>query len=400
MNGSSGGKPVGSRRILVRGVNWLGDAVMTTPALQRLREARPDDSITLLTNEKLAELWQGHSAIDRLISFSKAETVFGVARRVRAERFDVALILPNSFRSALETFLARIPVRIGYSRNARALLLTKRIRARPGELLMRKRSAAEVQRLIRERPDVDSVAEVDPVHSNSGCAHHHIHNYLHLAQALGGRSDPLPPHIEVRSDEAQAFMDKFGLAQHRKLQIPIFGLNPGAEYGPAKRWPAERFIAAASEIQRLTGCCWLVFGGAGDVPVASAITTAVLSQSPRGMKGSTVPQVLNLAGKTTLRELCAGLSVCSVVLTNDSGPMHLAAAVGARVVALFGSTSPVLTAPGLGDPQHILIRAGVPCSPCFRRTCPIDLRCLTAISTQHVVDAFIKLGARSKSELR
>src|SRR5207247_2753809 len=135
---------------------------------------------------------------------------------------------------------------------------------------------------------------------------HHIHNYLHLGQALGAVSDPFPPHVAVQSDEVNSFMEKFGLAEHRKSGIPIFGLNPGAEYGPTKRWPAERFIAAAAELQRLTGCCWLIFGGAGDVPVSAAITSGILAQRPESSK---VPLALNLAGKTTLRELCAGLSV-------------------------------------------------------------------------------------------
>ena len=393
MSGSAPGTTVVPAKILVRGVNWLGDAVMTTPALQRLREARPADSITMLTSEKLAELWQGHPAIDRVISFCKADTVPGVARRLRAEHFDVCLILPNSFRSALEVFLARIPVRIGYARNARGFLLTQRIRPRPGERPMRKRSASEVRLLIRERTSSDTAA-TDSVLPNGG-GPHHIYNYLHLAQTLGAVNEPLAPQVAVKPAEAERFVEKFGLAEHRKLGIPLFGLNPGAEYGPAKRWPPERFIAAAAEIQRLTGCCWLIFGGAGDVPVASAIASALSAESAKNRQPSKLSLVLNLAGKTTLRELCSGLSLCSVVLTNDSGPMHLAAAVGSRVVALFGSTSPQLTAPGIrGDPRHTIIRVDVPCSPCFRRTCPIDLRCLTRISEQDAINAVLRVAPR------
>lgn len=393
MSGSASDKAVAPAKILVRGVNWLGDAVMTIPALQRLREARPGDSITLLTSEKLADLWQGHPAIDRVISFSGGESVFEVARQVRQKQFDIALILPNSFRSGLEVFLARVPVRIGYARNARGFLLTKRISPRPGEERMRKRSVSEIRRLIRENSDCESDAEGGSVLPNSGSAHH-IHNYLHLAHALGAVNEPLPPNVAVRAGEADAFLEKFGLAPQRKLGIPIFGLNPGAEYGPTKRWPPERFVAAAAQIQRLTGCCCLIFGGAEDVTVASMIET-MLDESSKGVKSSRVGQVLNLAGKTTLRELCAGLSVCSVVLTNDSGPMHLAAAVGARVVAVFGSTSPALTAPGLpGISGNTIMRVGVPCSPCFRPTCPIDLRCLTRISEQEAIDAVLRVAAR------
>src|SRR5256885_1306945 len=245
MSESAPGIPVGPAKILVRGVNWLGDAVMTIPALQRLREARPRDSITLLTNEKLADLWQGHSAIDRVIPFEKSESVFQVARQLRNESFDIALILPNSFRSALEAFLARVPVRIGYARNARGFFLTKRISARPGEKPTRKRSASEVRRLIRESNSV-SPSEADPVLPNSNNSHH-LYNYLHLVQAMGAVSDPLPPHVAVNAAEVNGFVEKFRVSEHRKLGTPLFGLNPGAEYGPAKRWPAERFIGAAAE---------------------------------------------------------------------------------------------------------------------------------------------------------
>jgi len=371
---------------------------MTTPALLRLREARPGDSITLLTSEKLADLWQGHPAIDRVMSFSKADNVFGIARRLRAERFDVAVIFPNSLRSALEMFLARIPVRIGYGANARSFLLTQRIARRVGEQPMRKRSVAEIQRLIRDATQPSDIAQSrSPLSESVPEPAHHLHNYLHLTQTLGAKSEPLPPQISVRAGEGNAFLEKFGLAQHQKAVVPLFGLNPGAEYGPAKRWPAERFIAAAAEVQRISGCCWLIFGGAGDLSVASTIATGLAAESAKNPQPSKLASVFNLAGKTTLRELCAGLNLCTVVLTNDSGPMHLAAAVGARVVGLFGSTSPALTAPGMpGDPRHVLIRAGVPCSPCFRRTCPIDLRCLTGIPVREVVGAIIKTAAQPR----
>ncbi len=265
---------------------------------------------------------------------------------------------------------------------------------------MLKHSDSEVRRLVRQASNAHNLAKANAALPNSGNAHH-LHNYLHLAQALGAISEPLPPHVPVHPGEAKAFLEKFGLGEYRHRGIPFLGLSPGAEYGPAKRWPAERFIAAAAEIQRLTGCCWLIFGGAGDAPVASRITTGLTAESARNPQAPKLPLVSNLAGKTTLRELCVGLSVCSVVLTNDSGPMHLAAAVGSRVVALFGSTSPGLTAPGMpGDVQHTVLRMGVPCSPCFRRTCPIDLRCLTGIQAQEVVDAVAKVAARPPSQAR
>ena len=157
----------------------------------------------------------------------------------------------------------------------------------------------------------------------------------------------------------------------------LLGLNPGAEYGPAKRWPAGSFAAVTHEVsRRMPDCLWLAFGGPGDRALCDDIAR---------LAGD---RVLNLAGRTSLRELMALLKLCRVVLTNDSGPMHVAAALGTPVVVPFGSTSPALTGPGLpGDPSHQLLTAAVPCSPCFRRTCPIDFRCMTGIGPERVVEA-------------
>jgi heptosyltransferase-2 len=381
---ANSGKPV---KILVRGVNWLGDAVMTTPALQRLREARPDDSITLLTDEKIGDLFAGHPAVDRVICFSKRDSLLQVARKLRQERFDLALVFPNSLRSALETFLARIPTRIGYTRNGRGLFLTQRVQPRADEHAMRKRSDAEIRRLIT---GPKTAGEAPSISANV----HHIHNYLHLTQALGARPEALPPRIAVQHAEIEAVLTKFDLEQYRRRKIPFFGLNPGAEYGSAKRWPVERFIAAAVDIQKLTGCCWLIFGGPGDQDLAATMERGI-AQTRAELATKPAPgEVVNLAGKTSLRDLCAALSLCSVVLTNDTGPMHLAAAVGVPVVVPFGSTSPELTAPGLpGDPRHSILRAGAPCSPCFRRTCPIDLRCLKGIQAEEVAKAVVAAAA-------
>ena len=131
-----------AQRILVRGVNWLGDAVMSTPALLRLRQARPQAHITLLTLDKLADLWRHHPAIDTVITFTRNDAVWQVARRLRSEQFHWAVVLPNSWRSALEVWLARIPQRLGYAGQGRATLLTQAIKPRPGAVRMRKRSAS------------------------------------------------------------------------------------------------------------------------------------------------------------------------------------------------------------------------------------------------------------------
>ena len=401
-------------RIFVRGTNWLGDAIMTTPALLRLREKFPDAHVALLTPEKLGDLWTGHPAINETITFAPGESVFSVGRKLRQRarkgprieplnlplasrlasddsrppavpssfpspilmgegkeeaKFDLALVFPNSPRSAIETWLADIPRRIGYARPWRNFFLTQAIPPRAEAVKMRKPSVAEINQLISRTPDA---------RPRTPASAHQIHEYLQLVAALGANPQPLPPQLFIAPDEIDAARKKFGLAG---TTGPIFGLNPGAEYGPAKRWPVGHFIAAAREIQKRTNCVWILFGGTNDTQIAGQIEPAIRHSSF---------VIRNLCGQTSLRGLMALLKSCRVLLTNDSGPMHVAAALGTPVVVPFGSTSPELTGPGLpGDARHRLLKPDAPCAPCFRRECPIDFRCLNGIPVEHVVDAVL-----------
>jgi len=367
-------KAKAGQRILVRSTNWLGDAVMTTPALLRLRDKFPDAHIALLTPEKLRELWLQHPAVNETIPFAPGENVFSVGKRLRAGRFDLALVLPNSPRSALEPWLAGIPRRIGYSRPWRDWLLTLCIDPRADEVKMHKRSVDEIKKLVA----ADVNRRTDRVFTSASARTHQIHEYLNLVAALGSSPEPLPPQLVITPKEVDAVTEKFGL---ENLVRPILGLSPGAEYGPAKRWPVDKFIAAAAEIQRRTNCTWLVFGGPADKALADRIESTIPSPPSA---------VLDLAGKTSLRELMALLKFCQVLLTNDTGPMHVAAALGTPVVVPFGSTSPELTGPGLpGDTLHWLLQSNPPCSPCFLRECPIDFRCLNDIPVRQVVEAVL-----------
>ena len=155
----------------------------------------------------------------------------------------------------------------------------------------------------------------------------------------------------------------------------------------------DRFTEAAIQIQRQTNCRWLVFGLKNESAVASRIADAIqrAAEAHFGPQHPAIPHALSLAGRTTLGELCAALKFCRALLTNDSGPMHVAAALGTPVIVPFGSTSPELTGPGLpGDTRHRCLRANVPCSPCFLRECPIDFRCMTGLSVEKVVAAFLE----------
>jgi heptosyltransferase-2 len=383
-------------RILVRGVNWLGDAVMATPALLRLREKFPEAHIAVLTPEKLNDLWRHHPVVNETIAFKAGEGVFAVAKKLRRwgetpgepglasqnaataaredarpTRFDLALVLPNSPRSAIEVFLAGIPQRIGYARPWRNFFLTQAVAARADAVKMHKRSVAEIKRLIAENSEFRIQNPEIPK------AAHQIYEYLNLAAALGANPEPLAPQLFVTLEEIEATKKKFGLD---KISNPIFGLNPGAEYGPAKRWPVERFISAAKEIQQKTNCVWILFGGKNDWAITNQIESAILN-----------PQcaVYNLAGKTSLRELMSLLKLCRVLLTNDTGPMHVADALEVPVVGIFGSTSPELTGPIFSSNAKIL-KSDAPCSPCFLRECPIDFRCMNGIGVARVVEAVLR----------
>jgi heptosyltransferase-2 len=351
----------------VRGVNWLGDAVMSIPALVRLREALSGTEITLLTAEKLQDLWQGHPSIDRVIPFSKQQGVGHVSSALREGKYDTALVLPNSFRSAFEAWLAGVPVRVGYGRR---FLLTHSISPSREHVSMRKRSDTEIRRLVEKSPE-------RPRDTFPATAHH-LHQYLRLVSFFGASEEPSRPTLPVSEPERSGFRQEFGIADDRL----IIGLNPGAEYGPAKRWPAEQFVAAARHVSKQVKAQWLLFGGAPDLPTAQQIERGLLESGAL---------VINVAGRTTLRELMAGLSLCKAVLTNDTGPMHLAAAVGTRVVVPFGSTSPELTGPGLpGDTRHRLLLGKAPCAPCFLRVCPVDFRCMNGITAELVAQALME----------
>ncbi len=251
-------------------------------------------------------------------------------------------------------------------------MLTKAVRPRPGSVMIRPRAVSEIKQAIRENRRVPAVW-------GDGC--HHMFDYLELAAEIGAKPEPVAPKIHLTETEWE---------QARKLltePAPAagwLGLNPGAEYGPAKRWPTERFVETALEVHRHTGCGCLIYGGPQDVALASEIEA--------GIRRGSGAAVENLAGKTSLRQFCAALTLCRVLVTNDTGPMHIAAAAGTKVVALFGSTAPELTGPGLPESGgSVVIKSEAVCSPCFRRECPVDLRCLKGIPVSAVVDAVLRM---------
>jgi heptosyltransferase-2 len=251
---------------------------------------------------------------------------------------------------------------------------------------MRKRSVREIRQLSAHcRLEVAQGDKFGP-------AAHQIHEYLALIAALGGDPSPVTPNLVATPDEAKAVEEKFHLAGLTRNGRPLIGLNPGAEYGPAKRWPIERFAAAARTIHARTNAAFLIFGGRNDIPLAASLEAVLKTQSQGAPNESFLTQ--NVSGQTTLRELMALMTHCNLLLTNDTGPMHVAAALGTPVLALFGSTAPELTGPGLPDETaHHLLRGQSPCAPCFRRSCPVDFRCMTGISVDQVVQEVVQMLA-------
>ncbi|HEX4201777.1 MAG TPA: lipopolysaccharide heptosyltransferase II, partial [Chthoniobacterales bacterium] len=306
-------------RMVIRSSNWLGDAVMSVEAVRRIKRGRPDAEVAILTKRNLVEFWQSIPEVDTVIPIEPKEGVLAVANKLRG-KFDVSILFPNSPRSGVEAWLAKIPRRVGYRRPWRDFFLNQFI---------------------------PEPAAPQPVT-------HHAKTYLRIAERIGADiSEPLPPAAVSRPEPL------------------TFGLCPGAEYGPAKRWP--HFGEAARTLSERHGIRWLIFGTAKERSLGAQIASEL------GASG------VNLVGQTTLSQLMSELGRCRALLTNDTGTMHLATHLGVPTVALFGSTEPALTGPmGAG---HTIIRHHVECSPCFLRECPIDFRCMNRISVSEVVDA-------------
>lgn len=396
-------------RIIIRGVKWLGDAIMTMPALCRLREAFPDAHIAILSPPKLEELYQCQPVINAVLTANSSESLLALSSRLRADHYDTALIFTHSGRTALPFLLAGISRRVGYGERGRAWMLTDAIQP-DFAIKIHRRPVEEIKRLTRvdaaasvilhtpdtaHPPNMPTGFRLPPPFSKPPRPHiHHIHHYLRLAAVVGANPAPSAPRLTVSQEDVEAVMQRFGLPTHDPRH-PLIGLNPGAEYGLAKRWPEERFVGTARLVQERFPCRWVVMGGKADTELAARIASGI-------QNGNTSAQqtVWNIAGQTSLRELCAALRVCDMMLSNDTGPAHVAAAVGTPVVVPFGSTSPEITGPGLpGDARHRLLQSTAPCAPCFHRICPIDFRCMNGIPATQVADALTSVYEQQSKDL-
>lgn len=333
-----------ANNILIRGVNWIGDAVMSIPAVKAIKKAFPDSKISLLVKPSIAPIFEMNPYIDEIILYEdKFKGFIGklrLAKKLKKWQFSKAILFQNAFDAALIAFLAGIPERVGYSRDGRGFLLTKPVSF-----------------------------------NNDDRKFHHIDYYLNLLKYAKAQTENSPPCIYLSIDERLSARNALS-----SLKVPILGINPGATYGSAKRWLPERFAEVASWFMSETNGGVVIFGGLSEVKMSEEIYKKLKNKGSGKLE---TEKIINLAGTISVRELIALISECDVFVTNDSGPMHIAYAVGTPLVAIFGSTSPVLTGPVGGG--NVVIKANTSCSPCFNRTCKNnDMRCMYAISSDDV----------------
>lgn len=337
-------KPI--ERIVVRGTNWVGDAVMTIPALRQLRRLFPDAHITLATRAWAEGLFADSDFLDDL-QVHEGSGLRSVVQQVgqwRKRNFDLAILLPNSLETALVASLARVPLRIGYATDGRQALLTHPLalpewRETKHEVFYYLKIVAELEWLIKHQ---QSFLETQPDGS------------LEVSEA--------------RKSRARDSLCARGVVEDK----PLVAICPGSINSRAKRWPTERYAALADRLINELGAQVLLVGSNAEAEVSLEVSNQMRNQP------------LTLTGQTDLAELVATLSLVDLLVTNDTGPAHIASALGRPTLVIFGPTNPLTTRPF--SPFGEIVREPPDCAPCMLRDCPIDHRCMTAITPDDVFE--------------
>ncbi len=328
--------------IIVRMPNWIGDAVMATPVLADLKAHWKDTKITAMCQNPIGNVLLHNPHVDDIYNFSRPNGWIhrlhrmDIVESLQEGKYDMGILLTNSFSSAWWFMRGKVGYRVGFADGLRSLLLDEAV----------------------------------PYPKNKETQHQVI-TYKMLLEPLGIPVSSTAPKVYVSPKEMQdahEFLKLLGIDPEKNI---VVGINPGAAYGSAKCWPPERFEGITRKLLENPDVYVLYFGDAGGASLINDIC--------KGMP----ERVINLAGRTTIRELIALINCCTIFLTNDSGPMHIAAALGVRLLALFGSTNEVKTGP---YPQGKVIHKHVECSPCYKRVCPIDFRCMKRIHVDEVYD--------------
>lgn len=328
-------------KILVRATNWIGDAVMSLPALRAVRGRFPEAQLTVLAKPWVAALYEGEPSIDRVIPLAGAPGArdwalkWKLIHQLRGERFDLAILFPNSFESAAIVSLAGVKRIVGYRRDGRGFLLSDPI-TRPAKGEIPRHERFYYLEMLRRAGLIDSIPDVPAI-------------------CLGGITE-----ARLRGEE---------LLARAGVRLPVIGVSPGAAYGAAKRWLPERFGESAARLAAEIAGSVAVFGSAAETKMCGEVARAAHGR--------------NFAGETSLRDFIDMTAACRLFLTNDSGAMHIASALGVPSVTIFGPTDETATGP-LGEAARI-VRTPVECAPCLLRECPIDHRCMTRVTAQRVV---------------
>ncbi|MBF0377086.1 MAG: lipopolysaccharide heptosyltransferase II [Desulfamplus sp.] len=362
-------------KILIRAANWVGDAIMTTPVIRAIRKSYPNAHITLLAKPWVIPVFSNNPYIDEIMVYenetrhNKGLGTLRLVKDIRKHSFDVAILMQNAFEAGLITFLAGIPVRIGYNTDGRGLLLNPSIKM---DKRLKKGHLIDYYRGILKGSN----------HKFCGNLRHFIDDGRKLDLFIS----------DVERTEALKTLASYGIDSPKK---PVIGINPGATGGTAKRWFPERYAELAKRLSEKFNTKILIFGGQADKELGDTINKIVSqsnaqtinqanrqsinpqssnqivnNQSDNELINQATPICVNLAGKTTLRQAFALIEKCDLFITNDSGLMHAAAALGTKQIAIIGSTDHIATAPS--SPNSVMIRVPVPCSPCLKVHCPKD----------------------------
>ena len=345
------------KRVVVRGTNWVGDSVMTVPALRALRRVLPDAKITLVLRPSAKGLFVDADFIDELLVYDRrnAFAVFPQIKEWRQRQFELAVLFQNAFEAALIPFFAGVPIRIGYATESRQSLLTHPI----------------------ERPEWRS-------------SKHEVFYYLYLVTALEqllyGTSTICESEPDAslnispsRITEAASFLGSYGIVEGKQ----VVAICPGSINSRAKRWPVESFVQLSDQLIE-DGRQVLIIGSKGEEDVSHEVVRQ-MRQKP-----------IDLTGKTTIDQITAILGLVDLVVTNDTGPAHIAAALGRPTLVMFGPTNPLTTRPFSGTAE--ILRHPPDCAPCMLRDCPIDHRCMTAITVDEVVEQSRSMLKRTSFE--
>jgi len=332
---------------LIRATNWVGDAVMTLPALEAVRENFPSASITVLARPWVAPVFENHPAVNNILIYNRHTGIkknisefFHLAGIIRKNRYDLAILFQNAFEAALLAYLGRIKYRLGFDSDGRGFLLTHKI----------KRSS-----------------EIFAVHQ--------VEYYLSILKAAGLKAESRNPVLHISEKdlaEAAKLLEFKGISKSDF----ILGISPGAIFGNAKRWPFERFAKISDWASEKWGAKVIVLGSKKEKDIGNK------------MAGIMKNKTADFCGTTSLGEALGLISKCSFFVTNDSGLMHVAAALGVPTLAIFGSTDHVATGPR--GVKTRIIKHDIDCSPCLKPECPTDFKCMLSIEPEEVWDEMEK----------